>query len=159
MKINHLIISLLVVLFMACEDPCEAVVCGANGTCVEGVCNCDTGVYGDNCENLYRDDFLGTWTMLSHDCNLVNASLFNYILSAGENVNEVEIRSSVTPNLLLIATIDENQLTIPSQEQIFGVPVTYTGSGEIDAFGFLELTIISNSAGQPESICTSMLFM
>ena len=39
-------------------DDCAArgdVACGAHGTCVDGfndfTCNCDTGYYGDHCEN------------------------------------------------------------------------------------------------------------
>ncbi len=37
----------------SCEipDPCAGIDCGDNGTCEEGICDCDPGYTGENCEN------------------------------------------------------------------------------------------------------------
>ena len=37
-------------LLQNCSEPCDDVDCGENGTCVEGICNCDTGYSGANCQ-------------------------------------------------------------------------------------------------------------
>jgi len=156
-KFSYLLV-IFTLLITACADPCKDVVCGDNGTCDEGLCACDIGVYGDNCENLYRDDFVGDWSMLSHECSNGTSGSFIYSFSVGEKVNEVEIRSSVTPNLLLIGEVDGNIVTIPSQVLFFGVNVTISGSGTLVNENSMELELISAADGQAELVCNSVLF-
>ncbi len=50
MKFLKNIPLLLVLAFVACGDPCDDVVCGPNGTCVEGDCLCNDGYSGANCQ-------------------------------------------------------------------------------------------------------------
>ena len=43
---------ILGVIMLGCseDDPCDAIDCGINGTCVTGDCECDEGYTGTNCE-------------------------------------------------------------------------------------------------------------
>lgn len=34
----------------SCKDACDDINCGANGTCVDGTCNCDPGFSGATCD-------------------------------------------------------------------------------------------------------------
>ncbi len=45
----------LMLFFLACSDPCDNIDCGANGTCVDGECQCDEGYSGVNCETNVCD--------------------------------------------------------------------------------------------------------
>jgi hypothetical protein len=46
----------------ACNtDKCKDVVCQNSGTCLEGVCNCPSGVHGKFCDTLDRAQFIGVF--------------------------------------------------------------------------------------------------
>jgi hypothetical protein len=51
------------VYFVGCgPDPCKPKFnCGANGTCLEGICNCSDGYEGDSCEIASSTKFIGRW--------------------------------------------------------------------------------------------------
>lgn len=42
-------------------DPCSDVDCGSNGTCFDGICECDPGYDGTNCNIVIRSLFTGTF--------------------------------------------------------------------------------------------------
>jgi hypothetical protein len=68
----------------ACEtDPCKDVVCGDHGSCVEGVCNCETG-YEKNADGLCNDEvrakFFGTWNV-ADDCSNSGATPYQVIVA------------------------------------------------------------------------------
>ena len=52
---NKLLLQLLFtlftsILFFACDDPCEDVICENGGTCIEGICDCPDQFIGSQCE-------------------------------------------------------------------------------------------------------------
>jgi hypothetical protein len=50
------------VFFAGCGDRCKPKFnCGANGTCLEGLCNCSDGYEGDSCEIASSTKFIGRW--------------------------------------------------------------------------------------------------
>ncbi|MCB0706720.1 MAG: hypothetical protein KDC34_15500, partial [Saprospiraceae bacterium] len=61
-NLSFLLLMPFMLLFASC-DQCEKTDCGPNGNCSQGECFCDTGYYGDNCENGYIDQILdkGNW--------------------------------------------------------------------------------------------------
>ncbi len=56
-----LLASILLLILGSCKEPCEDINCNA-GDCIEGICNCDDGYDGTNCENEIRAKYYGTWT-------------------------------------------------------------------------------------------------
>jgi len=68
MKLNLLkllSLSLLVfagLTFTSCDpDPCKDVVCGDNGLCLDGFCDCNPGYSGESCEILLRTAYVGMY--------------------------------------------------------------------------------------------------
>lgn len=51
---NIILYLTLALLFIACgeDDPCEGIVCGDNGICVNGGCDCDEGYTGLACNDI-----------------------------------------------------------------------------------------------------------
>ena len=151
-------ILFLLVIVASCSDPCEDVLCGDNGVCDEGVCICDTGVYGDKCSQLYRDDFLGTWAVSDLECNIGNSATSAVLtFSAGTNVDEFQITSSITPDLLLVAKVDSISFVIEDQIIFFGVDVNYSGAGSLNSPTEVTLDLTQKSEGQDDRICTFQL--
>ena len=138
----------------SCSDPCEDINCGDFGNCDDGTCICETGAYGTNCDQYYRDDFIGEWRSLTHSCDVGNSNASTYFLTPGENIDELEVKILATPDFLAIAKVDGTAITIEPQVLLFGVPVTYSGSGVLSASNRMDLTIVQESDGQPTRTCT-----
>jgi len=52
-KLNVLVALLFTIcIFSACKDDCDDIVCQNGGTCDNGICDCPTGFFGDNCESI-----------------------------------------------------------------------------------------------------------
>jgi len=153
-KLSFMILFLSV---FSCADPCEDVSCGDNGTCNEGTCECDEGAFGDNCEDLYRDDFLGDWLIVDSACDVGNSNFFTYTFAEGNQINEIEITSSVTPDLLLTGKILMDSIALEPQVIIFGIPVTYTGHGKFTSSNSIDLTIVKEAPNQPTVTCMYQL--
>ena len=65
------------------QDPCKDVVCGDEGTCLEGTCDCNTGWEKDSaglCNTAWADKFVGTNVASEDVCTAgsVNAGTFTY---------------------------------------------------------------------------------
>lgn len=153
MKNYFLLLMLLII--SSCSDPCKDVLCGTYGTCDEGLCICETGVYGDNCSQFYRDDFIGDWNITQLTCDVGNpTSSAVYTFSSGDNINDIKITSSNTPDLLLIAQVDSTSFVIEDQVIIFGIPVTHSGSGSLNSVNTSTLILTQAAEGQPTRTCT-----
>lgn len=144
-------------LFFSCSNPCEEVACGAFGSCDEGTCICDDGAYGENCDQFYRDDFIGDWSTVTHSCDVGNSLPSIYTFSNGTNITEIEIRSSITPDFLLIAKVDKESLIIENQVLEFGIPVTHSGSAKLGSDNTMELTIVQEAENQPVRTCNYLI--
>jgi len=158
MKNLTLLFLFVMILSYSCSDPCKDVDCGMFGSCDEGTCICLTGIYGSSCDKFYRDDFVGDWSMLTHSCDVGNSLPSVYSITSGFNHNEVEIRSSITPDFLLIGQIDSNLITIPNQVLIFGIPVEYSGSGQLISETRLNMEIVQKAQDNPTRTCTYEFF-
>lgn len=52
-KLKFLVSVLLIACFFtACKDECDDIVCQNGGTCDNGICDCPSGFFGDNCESI-----------------------------------------------------------------------------------------------------------
>jgi hypothetical protein len=56
----------LILTLFQCADPCKEVECN-NGSCLEGVCECDEGYEGEFCDGRKSERFTGQWEGL-FDC-------------------------------------------------------------------------------------------
>ena len=130
-----------------CSDPCDDVDCGANGTCVEGTCNCDPGYEGLSCETEIRAKYIGTYSGDVSACLEgfgqqipPEFSTISINVTADPNsVNEVVVGSS---NPLLSdqsITVDPedgtfiiptNSTTIDIEQIPLPITITVTGNGE-----------------------------
>lgn len=142
---------------VSCSDPCKDINCGSNGTCEEGVCICDDGAFGDNCDQLHRDFFVDDWMTTSHSCDVGNSLDQVYTFTEGTNINELVLTSSISSNLNLIVKVDVLALTIEEQVLDLGVPVTHSGSGSFINDVEIEIVITQESDGQPARTCTYVL--
>jgi len=142
---------------MSCSDPCDEVNCGANGQCNEGICLCDDGFEGENCETASRDRFLGFWEASVYGCMPGNNPVVNYTLSAAEKPNEIQITTETTPVLLLIGKVDSTSFEIKSQIQFLGVDVTFYGTGVLEN-DMLTLEIIRGITPLDEITCKGIYF-
>lgn len=93
-----------------------------------------------------------------YSCDVGNALPQVYTFSAAEGVNEIEIRSSITPDFLVTAKVDSTSFVIEPQVLVFGIPVTYTGTGTLLSANSLELILVQEVQDQPTRTCTYQCF-
>ncbi len=109
--------------------------------------DCDLGYEGDGCNTEVRQKFLGAWTSADYNCDLGNSETTKtYEIVSGTVINEVEITTPTTPDLILKGTVLGTSLTIAPQDFVFGVDVTYSGQGTIVGDS-LNLEILQDSDG------------
>ncbi len=111
-------IAILIMTALACSDPdpCEEVNCGANGTCVEGTCECDPGYIGTNCETEEIAKFIGYWKSTDYTCGAPGGTSVNFDIQRGAGLKDLLITFEGGSDLLLNATYEGNTITIPFQE-------------------------------------------
>ena len=137
---NLIYLCLAVLLFTACGDdpvdPCAGVDCGPNGTCVDGTCDCEEGYYGDTCENLLQDLFIGTWSGL--DCD---GDDYSIAISAGATLTDLIIFNGGLEFEAMIES--ETMFNVPTQtitEPFFQTQLTVFGNGVLQENGKLSFT-------------------
>ena len=156
-KLLSLSIAVMGALFVqSCKDPCKDVICENGGTCDEetGICDCPENFYGNTCEtecvngtysdgncacdDYYegdackieqREKFFGAFDVVE-ECTSGDDDYASTIKAASGTINRIEISYLYKdyPDGV-IATVDGQTLTIPSQNPEEGF--TMTGSGSI----------------------------
>ena len=147
-----LVIFSMTLLNQSCEDdPCKDVTCQNGGVCVDGTCDCPDGYSGTSCEVADSDQFLGTYTVVEN-CGLSGIDNYSITITAsGNSPQEVQVANLYDGGDNLNATIDGNNITIPSQ--VGGTGVTYDGSGSISG-NTLTLSFIVAAQGSSDT-CTA----
>lgn len=74
-------------------EPCGYLLCQNGGTCNDGVCDCLEGSYGDECENLWRDKFVGR-----HAGTYTCERVFNQDINSAESF-EISANWTISPVL------------------------------------------------------------
>src|SRR2546423_15618572 len=71
--------------------PCKVVIC-VNGSCVDGICACETGFEGSDCSTEMRSKFIGTF-LLSGTDNAGNTytNISTAITTSSTAVNKIVI--------------------------------------------------------------------
>jgi hypothetical protein len=111
----------------SCKDECKNVECGTNGTCVDGICDCNAGHEGDNCEREVRAKFLGSYAF-SENCTSGPDSYTVNVTPDGSDVTMIRIANIYDAGQTTTATVSGMSLTIASQTFASG---TISGSGSI----------------------------
>jgi len=130
-----ILISALLLILGSCKEPCEDINCNA-GNCIEGICNCDEGYDGTNCENEIRSKYYGTWTGPNMcDNELIELETVTLTITASEtSINDLTMEISV-----------EGALDVPLPPEnatLFGNAFE-TGPTEVD-LGFSVVTFSSD---------------
>jgi len=111
---------------------CLGVAC-ANGTCIDGKCNCNANYEGPSCKTVIRNKFLGAYKVTS-SCfvNETYPDEVNYV--ATTNYTNVTFKNMSNLRLFVTATIvDSLDLNIPAQNATGGGQVwTVSGTGYIN---------------------------
>ncbi|MFC2176095.1 hypothetical protein ACFLR1_03910 [Bacteroidota bacterium] len=124
-------------------DACKDVECGDNGICVEGVCICDAGYEGADCATLSAEKFEGDYQLNEADCNLQN---YNTSIAASKSgADKIAITgfggfACGASDIVVIATVSGDDVTIASQSFCDGSIVINSGSGSIDENGIITIT-------------------
>ena len=158
----------------SCKDPCKDVICENGGVCdEEGVCDCPENFYGDLCETECVNGTFGNGACACDDyyegdaCKIEERVKFygaygvdeecdqNYtygstIKMTSGNVYKIEISYLYRGDWEnpIIAEVDGNKITIPSQNPEDGF--TMTGSGTLSADGtelVIDYTLDDSSIG------------
>lgn len=179
-----------VVLFTACGDdpidPCAGVDCGSNGTCMTGICDCEDGYSGDNCEIFdpcFDVDCGDNGTCIDGTCDCedgyygdscelliqdrfvgtwsgdgCDGEEFNLIIIAGSTIATLVIEEQLFN--INANIIDENNFDVPEQEffvAIIGINVTVVGTGKILENDMLEFDASIAADGEEPQSCVAVL--
>jgi EGF-like domain len=115
--------------FAGCPvDPCDPkkVDCGANGTCLEGLCTCAAGYEGDKCDLLSRTKMIynaynvtGTYSVDSAGVRTTNAAAQSYVSDITAGAKDAEVKVSKFADYgsvaLVVSSVNVNKLTIAPQ--------------------------------------------
>ncbi|MBS1616404.1 MAG: calcium-binding EGF-like domain-containing protein [Bacteroidetes bacterium] len=133
------------------KDECKDVTC-VNGTCIGGSCSCPTGYEGTQCQTESRAKFLHQYTVTA-SCQTATY-VANIKASNSSDITQVVISNLANMNnaagntTTVTATINGNQITIPTQTVVgfTAATITASGSGTIsNGVITMDYTIVSGS--------------
>lgn len=151
-------ILLLTPVGWGCRDKCKRTVC-VNGTCMDGVCQCSTGYFHEDCNTIINVGYSGTWS-LTEDC------------TAGTDLYTVGISpvAGSKTTLTLVGLWEQADDTVTAEVAANGMDITVTrqalGSVEVAAEGqanheqdeiTLSYRIYGTGQSQPFDQCTAAL--
>lgn len=134
MKSGKVVLFLLAILSLNyCTDPCEGVNCN-DGTCMEGICQCDDGYEGDDCSIRKSEKFTGLWEG-AFDCGTIAENGQVRITDNEEDIRAIRLNSDgleisfdgITFNLdntTLEATLNTNYtgFVVDTQTMVIEIP-------------------------------------
>ena len=118
--------------FSSCEtDACKDVECGANGTCVDGDCVCETGYEGLSCQTEERAKFVATYVgTIGIACpGSGSDNLTNQTITVGNSSNVNKVTINIAGSFTLTATVSGTSMTIDNSSQD---GLNYSGNGSVN---------------------------
>jgi hypothetical protein len=144
--------------FAGCRDKCKRITC-VNGTCAEGICNCSTGYFHEDCAAVINAAFPGTWTN-SEECTAGSDGYSISMLTAGSSKTDLQLVGIWELNAdTVLASVDANGLDISiGRQSVGGVEIAGEGLANADQ-DELTLTYRVYNLGQsnPFDVCTAVL--
>jgi hypothetical protein len=132
------------VYFVGCGcDCCRAKLnCGSNGTCLDGLCNCEDGYEGDRCETLSNLKFIGHWKGQEiHEYNGVTDTIkIDWTAQASTTLPDLKItNTNGTINTLKLKgdklTV-QNEIVLDNKHIITGGTATINGAKTLINYQF-----------------------
>ena len=152
-----LCLIIMSIALVSCDsDSCETIDCGPYKTCVNGICVCEQGLEGDQCQIYSYEKFVGNY-QVSESCA---ASTFpqgtqyvSDIIQDSRAIDRIYITQFANFGLTVEAVINGIYVTIPNQNQ---GSYNVEGSGEYNtATG--RITIQYNlTSGSNSASCTAV---
>ncbi len=107
---------------VACEDfdNCFDIICPDNAECEDGVCYCNVGFEGANCDTLIRDKYIGTYSAEDICPSGTFASTAVITGSATNNLWFTVSNFGGFENLVNCEVVDQYSFRIPNQEDAAG---------------------------------------
>lgn len=147
---------------MSCNnDPCKDKVCGTQGTCKEGVCECNTGYEQDSsglCNLAWAKKFIGDYK-LTETCSSGSDNYSCKITPSNQGPNKIVLGNLYNQNIPVVANVTSStEFTIPNSTT-FGTG-TISGTGKYNKTGNSLEIKISYRAVKPNNssdTCTSIL--
>jgi hypothetical protein len=148
--------------FSSCADPCKDVTCLNAGECVEGDCVCATGYEGTDCGTRESKKFAGNFNVAevcgsgsySYACVVTESNADVTKINFSNLYDFVTFAGITTP---IYATVDGNNLAIPSQTVTSsgGVDFTVSGSGSVASTGVITITYTVTDGSGGSDTCTA----
>lgn len=120
-----------IVTVSSCVDKCKSISCAYDGVCSDGMCICQTGYEGPQCETLMAKKFYGTW-VVSEVGSVSDASQYTISIDPPPTTNLTEVRIKNFRNFIpedVVAYVKADTIYIPQQD-VYGH--TIVGSGWVE---------------------------
>jgi hypothetical protein len=157
-KMAICLILIMTIAFAGCRDKCKRITC-LNGTCVEGICNCSTGYFHEDCAAVINAAFPGTWVN-TEECTAGSDGYSIAMTAAGDSKTDLHIVGLWELNSdSVLATVGANGLDISINRQaVGGVEIDGEGLANADQ-NEVNLTYRVYNIGQssPFDVCTAVL--
>jgi hypothetical protein len=93
-----------------CKNKCGTTTCQNGGTCVNNVCTCPTGYFGNSCQTGWSDPAIGTYKCSRSDCSpaVTGANSWTSVVSkdATNGGFTLDITNFDNSNVTVVAKID-----------------------------------------------------
>lgn len=137
------LVSLTLTMTSCDDDPCKDVECGANGTCFDGVCQCNEGFEGAICDAEWAAKFLGSYNVIDV-CTGENPGTYNYETTITKvSSNTLRIANFAGFNQSLDVTISRETASSSTADQITFTNVTDASGRVFNGTGLISGSTIS----------------
>jgi hypothetical protein len=124
------------VFFVGCgPDPCKPKFdCGANGTCLEGLCTCSDGYEGEKCDTLSFQKFIGRWKGQEiYYYDLYNDTIaVDWTILRVANAGKLVMVMSPNRQEILLQLVKNNQLQPQNPSPFDSLHIVTTGKATIN---------------------------
>lgn len=132
------------------KNSCSSKVCANGGVCNSGSCTCAAGYYGTTCDSLYKNRFVGTWTVTETGSE-TGLATYSSTISSGSAPTAVSIGN--LNNFFsgtIMGYVTGDSLFIPSQsykgKTVIGVGyISPNGSYALDDYMIVQYEVIDSA--------------
>jgi len=122
------------------KDDCKGVTCLNGGTCSGGKCSCKSGLGGDNCETIYRNNYAKDYSGSGTDNTGGTYANFKLRFTTGTDTADytkmqLAVVTSSGANYITVPIVLSSNTTSGSAFTVTSTTIdsfTYTGSGTVN---------------------------